>query len=198
MVKSLEMKTTCAILAGGKSARLGQDKATTKIGKKNLIRFVYDVVKETFDDVIILSKIHGPIEGIDAPIFEDIVPYGNSMAGVVSALVYSQTPYTFVVACDMPFLSKTVLDYMLDEVTTGEDVIVPKTRWGYEPLHAIYNKSCISPFFRLIEQGRFKLREIFPFVSVKELEEHPCFFVNGTLVFTNINTAKDLDMVKAV
>lgn len=188
---------TCAILAGGESARLGQDKATTKIGKKALIHFVYDVVKEMFNEVIILSKIHESIDGIDAPVLKDIVPYGNSMAGVVSALVYSKTPYTFVVACDMPFLSKETLRYMLGEVT-GEDIIIPKTRWGYEPLHAIYNRSCIAHFFRLIEQGRFRLREIFPFVGVKELDENPCFFVNDTLVFTNINTMKDLDMVKAI
>jgi len=191
------MKMTCAILAGGESRRLGQDKATTKIGKKALIHFVYDVVKEMFHEVIILSKIHESIEGIDAPVLKDIVPYGNSMAGIVSALVYSKTPYTFVVACDMPFLSKATLSYMLDEMAS-EDIIIPKTRWGYEPLHAIYNRSCIAPFFRLVEQGRFKLREIFPFVTVKELSEHPSFFVNGTLVFTNINTVKDLDMVKAV
>jgi len=191
------MNMTCAILAGGESARLGQDKATIKIGKKALIHFVYDVVKEMFNEVIILSKIHESIDGIDAPVLKDIVPYGNSMAGVVSALVYAKTPYTFVVACDMPFLSKETLRYMLDEVT-GEDIIIPKTRWGYEPLHAIYNRSCIAHFFRLIEQGRFRLREIFPFVGVRELDENPCFFVNDTLVFTNINTMKDLDIVKAM
>jgi molybdopterin-guanine dinucleotide biosynthesis protein A len=191
------MKMTCAILAGGKSTRMGQDKATIKIGEKPLIRIVYDKVKEVFDDVIIISRFHDTIEGIDAPVLKDVVPFGNSIAGIVSALLYSKTPYTLVVACDMPFLSTEAFKYMANEAT-GEDIIIPKTQWGFEPLHAIYNRSCIAHFFRLIEQNRFKVTGVLPFVSVKELEEQPCFFSNGSSVFTNINTMKDLSMVEAV
>jgi hypothetical protein len=56
----------------------------------------------------------------------------------------------------------------------------------------------MAHFFRLIEQNRFKVTEILPFVSVKELEEQSCFFRNGNSVFTNINTINDLAMVEAV
>ena len=191
------MKMTCAILAGGKSTRMGRDKATIKIGKKALIRLVYDRVKEVFDEVIILSKLHDTIEGIDAPVLKDVVPFGNSMAGIASALLYSKTPYTFVVACDMPFLSSEAFNYMVNEAT-GEDIIIPKTKLGLEPLHAIYNRSCIAHFLRLIGQDRFKVTGVLPFVSVKELEEQPCFFINGSSVFININATKDLSMVEAI
>jgi molybdopterin-guanine dinucleotide biosynthesis protein A len=191
------MKMTCAILAGGKSTRMGQDKATIKIGEKALIRLVYDKVKEVFDDVLIISRLHNAIESIDAPVLKDIVPFGNSMTGIASALLYSETPYTFVVACDMPFLSTEAFRYMVKEAT-GEDIIIPKTKLGFEPLHAIYNKSCIAHLLRLIEQNRFKITGVLPFVSVKELKEHPCFFRNGNPVFTNINVMNDLSMVEAV
>ncbi len=191
------MKMTCAILAGGKSTRMGQDKATTKIGEKPLIRLVYERAKETFDDVIIISRLHNTIESIDAPVLGDIVPFGNSMTGIVSALLYSETPYTFVVACDMPFLSTEAFKYMVNEAT-GQDVIIPKTNLGFEPLHAIYNRSCIAHFLRLIGQERFKVTGILPLVSVKELKEQPCFFKNGSSVFTNINAMKDLSMVEAI
>lgn len=188
---------TCAILAGGKSTRMGQDKATTKIGEKPLIRLVYDRVKEVFDEVIILSKVHDTIENIDAPVLKDVVLFGNSMAGITSALLYSKTPYIFVVACDMPFLSIEAFNYMVNEAT-GEDIIIPKTNLGFEPLHAIYNRSCIAHFFRLIGQDKLKVTGILPFVSVKELKEQPCFFRNGSSVFTNINVIKDLSMLEAI
>jgi molybdopterin-guanine dinucleotide biosynthesis protein A len=191
------MKMTCAILAGGKSTRLGQDKATIRIGEKALIRLVYDNIKEVFDDVIIISRLHNTIEGIDVPVLQDIVPFGNSMTGIVTALLYSETPYTFVVACDMPFLSTEAVKYVVNEAT-GEDIIIPKTKLGFEPLHAIYNRSCMAHLFRLIEYNRFKITGILPFVSVKALEEQPCFFRKGISVFTNINTMKDLAMVEAV
>ena len=205
---------TCAILAGGKSTRMGQDKATIKIGDKYLINLVYDVVKEVFDKVIILSRFHDTIEGIDAPVLKDVVPFGGSMTGIASALLYSETPYTFVVGCDMPFLSTEAFKYMVNEAigediiipktkymvneAIGEDIIIPKIKWGFEALHTIYNRSCMAHFFRLIEQNRFKVTEILPFVSVKELEEQSCFFRNGNSVFTNINTINDLAMVEAV
>jgi molybdopterin-guanine dinucleotide biosynthesis protein A len=191
------MKMTCAILAGGKSTRMGQDKATIKIGEKALIRLVYDKVKEVFDDVLIISRLHNAIESIDAPVLKDIVPFGNSMTGIASALLYSETPYTLVVACDMPFLSTEAFKYMVKEAT-GEDIIIPKTKLGFEPLHAIYNKSCIAHLLRLIEQNRFKITGVLPFVSVKELKEHPCFYRTGNPVFTNINVMNDLSMVEAV
>ncbi len=208
------MNCTCAILAGGKSTRMGQDKATIKIGDKYLINLVYDVVKEIFDRVIILSRFHDAIEGISAPVLKDVLHYGGSMTGIASALLYSETPYTFVVGCDMPFLSREALQYMMNEAT-DEDIIIPKTqytvnetngngaivrktKWGFEALHAIYNRSCMVHFFRLIEQQRFKIAEVLPFVSVKELEDQPCFFRNGTSVFTNINTIDDLAMVETI
>jgi molybdenum cofactor guanylyltransferase len=191
------MKMTCAILAGGKSSRMGQDKATIKVGGKTLIRLAYDRVKEVFDDVIIVSRLHSTIESIDAPVLKDVVPFGNSMIGIVTALLYSKTPYTFVVACDMPFLSTEAFKCMADEAT-GEDIIIPKTKLGFEPLHAIYNRSCIAHFLRLVGQGKFKVVEVLPFVSVKVLKEEPCFLRNGNSVFTNVNAMNDLSMVKAV
>ena len=207
------MKMTCAILAGGKSTRMGQDKATMRIGDKPLICFIYTIVKEVFDDVIIISRVHNTIEGIDAPVLKDALPFGGSMTGIASALLYSETPYTFVVGCDMPFLSTEAFEYMQNEVAgedivipktkymqnevAGEDIVISKTKWGFEALHAIYNRCCMAHFFRLIEQNRFKVAEILPFVSVKELEENPCFFRNGNSVFTNINTMNDLAMVEA-
>jgi molybdenum cofactor guanylyltransferase len=208
------MNITCAILAGGKSTRMGQDKATLKIGDRYLINFVYDIVKEVFDRVIILSRFHDTIEGINAPVLKDALPYGGSMTGIASALLYSETPYIFVVGCDMPFLSTEAFKFMMSEAT-GEDIIIPKTqyivnetnsngtvvrkaRWGFEALHAIYNRSCMVHFFRLIEQNRFKIAEILPFVSIKVLESQPCFFRNGNSVFTNINTINDLSMVEPV
>ena len=190
------MKMTCAILAGGKSTRMGQDKATMRIGDKPLICFIYTIVKEVFDDVIIISRVHNTIEGIDAPVLKDALPFGGSMTGIASALLYSETPYTFVVGCDMPFLSTEAFEYMQNEVA-GEDIVISKTKWGFEALHAIYNRCCMAHFFRLIEQNRFKVAEILPFVSVKELEENPCFFRNGNSVFTNLNTMNDLAMVEA-
>jgi molybdopterin-guanine dinucleotide biosynthesis protein A len=84
---------------------------------------------------------------------------------------------------------------MINEAT-GEDIVIPKTELDFEALHAIYERPCVGYFFRLIEQNRFKVAGILPFVSVKEQEEDPRFFVNNRSVFTNINTISDLKTVQ--
>jgi molybdenum cofactor guanylyltransferase len=185
------MNIACAILAGGKSLRMGRDKATLPIGAKMLINRVYDEAKKVFKEIIIISNHHKSIAGIDSPFFEDILPLQSPIVGIVSALLYTDTPYVFVLPCDVPFVSKESIKYMIDKVQ-GEDLIIPMSKGGHEPLYAIYGRSCIPHLFKLITQNNLKVRDLFPLVSMRELSEHPCFTNNGYSVFTNINAIDDL------
>lgn len=183
------MNVSCAILAGGQSKRMGRDKATIDVGQTSLIGHVYTKVRSIFDDILVISSHHDSIQGIGVPVFKDVLPLKGPLVGLVSALLYSRTPYVFVVACDMPFLNSSLIGFMIEEIR-GEDVIIPKTKAGYEALHAIYNRSCLSPILRLIDAGRFRVRDIFPFVNVRAVD------VETISVFTNVNTEKDLDNVR--
>ena len=190
--KYLTMDITCAILAGGLSRRMGgMDKAALKLGNSTLIERVHRTVRTVFDRVIIVSSLHGPIEGIDAPVVEDALPFKGSMVGIVSALLYSRDPYVFVTGCDMPFLSEETMRCMVNE-TRGEDIIIPKTQAGFEPLHAIYKRTCISYMLRFVERGWPQITKLLPYLSVRVVENHPSFFGRGISPFTNINTTVDL------
>lgn len=170
---------------------MGSDKATLPVGTKPLINRVYDEAKKVFDEIIIISNHHKIIAGLDVPIFKDILPVQSPIVGIVSALLYADTPYVFVLACDMLFVSKESIEYMIDEAH-GEDLIIPRSKGGYEPLYAIYGRSCIPHLFKLIAQNSLKATGVFPFLSVRVLDEHPYFTNNGYSVFTNINTIDDL------
>jgi len=190
------MDISCAILAGGKSTRFGKDKATTlEINGKPLICTIWDIAKRVFKDVVIVSKFHNTISGIDTPIIKDSIPVHSPMAGIVSALLFTKTPYVFILACDMPNISEKALSAMIEEVS-GEDIIIPKIDLGYEPLHAIYNRSCISPMLTLIERQVFHISALFPYLVVKELKERTYFFHKGHSIFMNINTKEDIYCVQ--
>ena len=195
MVNTLTMDISCAILAGGKSTRFGRDKATFEINGKPLIRSICDIAKRVFKDVVIVSKSHNTISGIDIPIIKDSIPVHSPMAGIVSALLYNTTPYTFIIACDMPNISEKALSAMIEEIS-GEDIIIPRTGLGYEPLHAIYNRSCISPMLTLIERQVLHISALFPYLVVKELEKKTYFFHKGHSIFMNINTKEDICCVQ--
>lgn len=188
------MNFTCAILAGGASVRMGRDKATLTINNKTLIEYTYEKVRGIFKDIIIISNHHEGINGIEAPILKDFITIQNPLVGIASALIYSNTPYVFVLACDMPNISAAGIDYMIKN-TNGEDIIIPLTEKGYEPLHALYNRSCIPYMLRLIDQRRFKITNLFPYLYIKTLGMNPCFFLNGESVFININKMEDVDII---
>ena len=195
MVNSYIMDFTCAILAGGRSKRMGRDKATLQVGEKALVKHVCDEAKRVFKEIIIISNHHRCLNGIDVPILKDIIPIQSPIVGIVSALLYASSPYVFVLACDMPFVSEKSMRYMISEAR-GEDLILPKTKGGYEPLYAIYGKSCIPSLFKLIEHNKLKVTEVFPFLSMRVLDENPNFMNNGYPVFMNINTVDDLSILQ--
>lgn len=189
------MDVTCAILAGGKSTRMGKDKATMKVCDKPLIQLVYEKVKPVFKKIIIVSSVHDQFPGIDAPIVRDIAPFRSSMVGIASALLSADTPYVFVLACDMPFVTEQSIGYMLKAVH-GEEVVIPRTQYGWEALHAVYNRSCLSVMLTHIWFNRLKIIRTLPFFSVREVREHPAFINGKTSVFTNINVEEDLGLVE--
>ncbi len=181
-----------AILAGGKSARMGRDKATLVLDNEPLIQRVYGVVREALNNTIVVSNNLKVMPGMNIPIIKDVVAVQSPLAGIASALMYTGADYVFALACDMPFLSVNAIKYMLDNIS-GQDIIIPETEKGYEPLHAIYGRSCISYMLTCIERGRHRIADIFPYLSVSMLKESPLFFCDGVSVFTNINTEEEFE-----
>jgi molybdenum cofactor guanylyltransferase len=189
------MDVTCAILAGGKSTRMGKDKATIEVFNKPLIQQVYEKAHHVFRKILIVSSVHEQFFGIEAPIVKDILPVRSSIVGIASALLSANTPYVFVLGCDMPFVTTQSIEHVLKEINR-EDIIIPRTRYGWEALHAVYNRSCLSIMLTRIGLQRLKVTDILPFFSVREVEEHPAFINKELSVFTNINVEEDLPLVQ--
>jgi molybdopterin-guanine dinucleotide biosynthesis protein A len=185
------MDVTCAILSGGRSRRMGRDKATALIGDESLVKHAYGTARKVFGKIIVVSSRHASIEGVDVPIVADFLPVPGSITGIVSALLYADTPHVFVLGCDMPFVTPEAISCVLDALG-GQDVVIPRTEGGLEPMHALYARSCISPMLSAIERHRMKVIDLFPYLSVRILPSCPLFNRNGISVFANVNTEEDL------
>lgn len=173
---------------------MGRDKATAPFNGRPLIDHVYDVVRPIFRDILIISNRHRGFPGIDSPVIADILPLQTPLVGIATALLVSKTPYVFVVACDMPYLSGAAIRYML-EMVGGEDVIIPRIPTGLEPLQAIYGRTCLAPALRLIGIGRRKIDEILPYGKTRFVDDNPLFQNDGVSVFMNINSPEQLSRV---
>lgn len=157
------------ILTGGKSRRMGSHKSFLKYGDTTFIEHQIAKLRKIFHEIILSANDRNLYSSLNLPVIPDIMPEKGPLSGICAGLMYIQSPYAFVIACDMPFVNEKVILY-LKEYMNGYDVIVPQTRRGLEPLHAFYSKNCIEPMRRCIEQDRLRIVDFFEEVKVKVVD----------------------------
>jgi molybdopterin-guanine dinucleotide biosynthesis protein A len=184
---------TIIILAGGKSIRMGRDKAFLKIDKIPLIKRQVRLLKRHFKKIFIVTnspRKYRRLKGIK--VVSDIAAGQGPIGGILSGLSASRDHYNFVVACDMPFISPDLIKYMRRN-SSGYDVVVPRIGKRYEPLFCIYSKNCIGRIKAFVGKKILKISRFFPEVKVKEIShEEVARFGCPEKIFMNLNTPKDL------
>ena len=164
---------TVAINAGGRSRRMGRDKALVELDGQPMLAHVLERVSDLGQaQTLLVSNDHSAHARFGLPMLRDALPEGGSLGGIYTALLHSRYGHTLVVACDMPFLSPALLRHMLALREEGEyDVIVPRVAGYPQGLHAVYSQACIAPIRAQIESGRLKVIGFYDQVRVRYLDE---------------------------
>ena len=183
---------TCIILAGGASRRMGRDKAFIQIEGIRLLDYVYRKCRELFSEIIIVTNQPQQFVDYQTPVVPDEIPGIGSIGGLYTGLRRASNYYSFCVACDMPFLKPELIARIIEK-RSNSDIVIPKTRAGLEPLHALYSKRCIEPLKKYIEKGDLKISNILVEVKVQYCSEEEIKKVDPSLLsFMNVNTKKEL------
>ncbi|MFQ5881083.1 MAG: molybdenum cofactor guanylyltransferase [Candidatus Methylomirabilales bacterium] len=184
------MTITGVVLAGGESTRMGRNKAVLEIGGKRLIDRLIDGLKQIFPEVIIVANTPGLFDYLGVRVVPDLIPDKGSLGGIYTATATASHPWTFLMACDMPFFNPGLIRY-LTTLTSGCDVVIPYTD-DWEPLYALYAKTCLSHMERLIHSGDLKIVRFFPHVRVRRVdrEEVRPYDPQGLSLF-NMNTPEE-------
>ncbi len=183
---------TGIVLCGGKSSRMGTNKAFLEVEGGRLIDRVLRVLGRHFEEVIMVTRTPVDYQDMDAVIVTDMIPDAGVLGGIYTGLFFSSAENAFVAACDMPFLDDRFIDHMIRRVK-NYDIVVPMTREGFQPLHAIYSRRCLPEMLRMIERATLKVSELFNrrrTLVIRE-DEINSFTTAGNL-FLNINTPDDL------
>ena len=185
------------ILSGGKSLRMGKNKAFIEIDGISMIDRTIHLFKKIFNEILVITNDREQFLHIDhAKIYNDLIPFKGALGGLYTGLFYSSYEYSFCVACDMPFLNESLIKYLISRLN-GEDIIVPKTKEGLEPLHALYSKRCLSTIKEMIDSGKSRIIDIYPLLNVKVIEENEFIALDPEKKsFLNINTPEELDRIK--
>jgi molybdopterin-guanine dinucleotide biosynthesis protein A len=143
-----------ALLAGGKSTRMGRDKALLPLNGLPMIQHIAEMLSSVFQDVIIVGDKTERLEFLRLPIIPDIFHGCGPLAGIHSALLHSNPHPCFVLACDAPSVSRELLEYVLDFAASTETRIasihdIP------QPLCGVYSSGCLSSIERNLRRGTF-------------------------------------------
>lgn len=184
-----------AILAGGRSRRMGTDKSLLPFAGKPLIAHVIGQTALLGLPTLLVSNTPEQHEPFHLPMVQDVYPGQGSLGGIYTALAYSRTAYTLCVACDMPFLNADLLRYLIEQ-RLGYDAVVPVVDGQYESLHAVYCHTCLEPIEHNISVGNLRIQDLFGQLRTREVgtkEIDP--FDRERRSFMNLNTPADVAQI---
>jgi len=184
------------ILAGGQSRRMGRDKALIDFQGQPIITRVMAALRELTNDIVVVSNrsdVYGPLgDPWGARVVADFDPPCGPLGGIAAGLQAMDSELAIVVACDMPFLDVMLLRWLIDQAD-GNDAVVPRTGDEYEPLHAVYRRTCTNPIVQRINQGDRRVISFFADVRLRAIEETAWRAIDPTgRSLVNLNTPGDL------
>ena len=186
----MRYKISCAILAGGRSSRMGKDKALLEVNGKKLVQRVHEKVKNLFAETIVIANKPDALTFLDIPIFSDLIANLGPLGGIYTALKHSSFPQCLVIACDLPFIPEELIRSLCDDAG-GYDILSIDFGRGVEPLCAVYHQDCIKMIENQIESKNYKVSDLFDHVTVR-IQQVPKGHSDSFYGFFNINTPEDV------
>jgi len=179
---------TLILLAGGDAKRMGFPKHRLTVGGERILDRLCRRLGPLFVETIVAGRDLGELPN-DVRMTEDCYAVRSPLVGIHAGLAASRTDLAFVSACDMPHVEPSLVEFLLEQAA-GADVVVPVVRGYYEPLCAVYRRSCIGPIERLIEGGTLKVSALYDRVRRREITEPSIRQHDSDLrSFSNLNTA---------
>jgi len=189
---------TSIVLAGGKSLRLGREKALEEIGGCSLIERVIERLSLLGNEIIVVTSSIDQLPDLGVKRVIDSYPGKGNLVGIYSGLKEAASSHALVVGCDMPFLNVALLRH-LTTLSPGFDVVIPRVDDELEPLHAVYSKDCLAPIEATLGEGKRRIVDFFPAVRVRYIEKAEIErFDPQHLSFFNINSEADLERACAL
>jgi molybdopterin-guanine dinucleotide biosynthesis protein B/molybdopterin-guanine dinucleotide biosynthesis protein len=184
---------TGVIFAGGKSTRMGGDKALLSIDGQALFQRVLQALAQ----VCPLRQIAGDRPDLSAenlPAFADSYP-GSALGGLHNALSNATTEWVLVLPCDLPHPSPQLLQCLLAQ-RAGVQAVMPHTGYGIEPLIACYRRDILPLIEARLRQGKLRIKDLLEELQVRYLGERE-LPQGWRRALTNLNRPQDLERLQA-
>jgi len=183
---------TTVILAGGKSTRMGRDKALIPFQGRPLIGYAIDLAEALNSPVIISANGHH-LDHLGFPVRQDILPVSAPLAGIHAGLKASHTGWNLVLTCDMPYVPAGLIHRLAFETDDTVRMVLPRHNGFIEPLCGFWHRELLPVIESLAGRGILKLLDVAGAVAhrIVSLDDVPSEELRKW--FSNMNRIGDLD-----
>jgi molybdopterin-guanine dinucleotide biosynthesis protein A len=185
------MKAAAIILSGGKSSRMGTNKALLKINEKTNIERIRDRLKPHFDDIILVTNNSEDYQFLGLKMINDLYPGMGPLAGVHAGLNASDYEVNVIVACDMPFVSGELAEILATKLG-NYDAVVPVIHGMQHPLFSVFKKGMAATFENCIRGERLRMKHLLDHVNTLYVTEKDLPGFNDLEhIFFNMNNPEE-------
>jgi molybdopterin-guanine dinucleotide biosynthesis protein A len=178
------------ILAGGKSSRMGFDKAFLLVGSKPLLQNMIDVIEPFCQNVAISGQNPGHSD-FHLDMVPDVFLECGPISGLYSVLQYSSTEWNLIVGVDMPFVDEELFRYLIGNKCDC-DCVIPIHQNGIEPLVGLYHRRILPVIETQIGKENFKMTKLLSEINTCFIDCNYLIERNPKL-FHNINSKEDYE-----
>lgn len=182
---------TGVVLAGGRSLRMGRDKALIEIGGRKLIDHALDILDPHASELLVIGEPEK--YGFVGPfVIADEWPGKGPLGGLATALRYASNDHLLVIGCDLPALNARFFELLKANLGHLTDAVVPRHEGLIEPLAASYHRNAQPAFRRCVELDVLKMSDALSQVRTSFVEVIPGHDGWPADLFRNINAPTDL------
>jgi molybdopterin-guanine dinucleotide biosynthesis protein A len=192
--EAMQEKISLAIQAGGRSSRIGSDKALRPFLGRPLIQRVVERLAPLADEILVTTNRPEEYAFLGLRLVPDLLPGRGALVGLHTALASASFPIVAVAACDLPFARPALLEAAARLlVAEAADAVVPRSPGGLEPMHAVYRRETCLPVIRAaIQSNQLKVTDWLPAVRVHEQSQQEIAAADPAgLAFLNVNTLEE-------
>ena len=206
---------TGVILAGGKSRRMGQNKALIQLGENSLIEHVIRRTRLVADELLLITNNHTEYAHFDLPMHGDIIPGTGALGGIYTGLTHASYDVVLCVGCDNPFLVPNLLAYLVS-VLGDYDAVMPYTssrnkdigvtnasystdQITLQTLCAVYSKRCLPIIEQMLNEPDLRVHALQERANILTLapEIWKTYDSEGDSFF-NVNTPEDFEKAQTM
>lgn len=199
------MEWTAIILAGGKSSRMGTNKAVLPLGGQPVIERLVAELQKVTGNIVVSCGQSGDYAELGLPLLPDIYPKCGPLAGLHAGLTASPHRWNLVVSCDMPFVNASLAQYLakqalelegrgVEECDRAIEAIIPRVNGQIHPLLAMYRYTVLPGLERMLDEGCLKVKQWTTGLAAKYITGEELSHASGLapeLVAYNMNRPED-------